>query len=123
MIVNNLLRASRASCFLPKAHRYLPSVILGQMIRNRRKVIVVVNLEKKLCSDRILAACASAGPRFPFQTFERAATASRHGRQRGARVSSGLDIHRSDALGYTTLGEDRPMHGGTENEFSRPSIL
>jgi hypothetical protein len=40
MIVNNLLRASSASRFLPKAHRYLLSAIVGQMMRNHRKVKV-----------------------------------------------------------------------------------
>jgi hypothetical protein len=45
MIVNDLLRASRASRFLPKDTVICPSAIVGQMIRNRGKVKELVNLE------------------------------------------------------------------------------
>ena len=50
MIVNNLLKVSRASRFLPGAHPHLPSAIVGQMIRKRRKVKVNRDLKKKVCS-------------------------------------------------------------------------
>jgi len=45
--------ASRASRFLPKPHRHLPSAIVGAMIRNRQKVKELVNLERHVCSDEV----------------------------------------------------------------------
>ena len=80
------------------------------MIRNRRKVKELVNLERNVCSDEVPA---SAG----FRHLNVRLRAPRDGRQRGACVSFGLDIHHSDALGYQPWAKTGRCAVGQETIF------
>src|SRR6516165_7604932 len=84
------------------------------MIRNRGKVKELVNLERNVCSDELPA---SAGRACGFRHLNVRLRASRHGRQRGARVSFGLDIHHSDALGYQPWAKTGRCAVGQETIF------
>ena len=62
MIVNNLLRASRASRSCQRHTVICPSAIVGQMIRNRGKVKELMNLERNVRSDELPASAGRALP-------------------------------------------------------------
>ena len=79
------------------------------MIRNRRKVKELVNLERNVCSDEVPA---SAG----FRHLNVRLRASRYGGNVVPASRFGL-TYTIQMRWEPTVGEDKPMRGGTGNDF------